>query len=265
LADSFLSAAAERVYDSDALPGAIDAWMSTLAFSGQIFCDFAGYSTTAIGAALCLGFAMPDNFRFPYAAVGFSDFWRRWHITLSTWLRDYLYIPLGGNRFGTVRTYFALMTTMLLGGLWHGASWTFVVWGGLHGLYLAGERVLRGRFGDYRPGPWALVGLGLLTWTLVNITWVFFRAHNFGRAWQMLGGMFGAHGDATPILDIGQLVIVGTVMLGILVTHWTMRARTLESAIERAPALAVAGLWGVMGFAIVAAQGSGNAFIYFQF
>ena len=116
--------------------------MGTLAFSGQIFCDFAGYSTTAIGAAMCLGFAMPDNFRFPYAAVGFSDFWRRWHITLSAWLRDYLYIPLGGNRHGAARTYFALMATMLLGGLWHGASWTFVVWGGLHGLYLAVERVL---------------------------------------------------------------------------------------------------------------------------
>ena len=116
LADSFLSRAAERVYDGDRIPGALDAWMGTLAFSGQIFCDFAGYSTTAIGAALCLGFAMPDNFRFPYAAVGFTDFWRRWHITLSSWLRDYLYIPLGGNRHGARRTYVALMGTMLLGG-----------------------------------------------------------------------------------------------------------------------------------------------------
>ena len=122
----------------------LDAWIATLAFSGQIFCDFAGYSTTAIGVAMCLGFAMPDNFRFPYAAVGFSDFWRRWHITLSSWLRDYLYIPLGGNRHGPARTYTALMGTMLLGGLWHGAAWTFVVWGGLHGLYLAVERWLQG-------------------------------------------------------------------------------------------------------------------------
>ena len=133
LADMFLGPAAEKVYDGMAAPGMLDAWMGTLAFSGQIFCDFAGYSTTAIGAALCLGFAMPDNFRFPYAAIGFSDFWRRWHITLSTWLRDYLYIPLGGNRHGPARTYMALMLTMLIGGLWHGASWTFVVWGALHG------------------------------------------------------------------------------------------------------------------------------------
>ena len=103
LADSFLAPVAESIYDGGKAPGVLDAWIATLAFSGQIFCDFAGYSTTAIGAALCLGFAMPDNFRFPYAAVGFSDFWRRWHITLSSWLRDYLYIPLGGNRNGLGR------------------------------------------------------------------------------------------------------------------------------------------------------------------
>ena len=127
--------------------GFVDAWLGTLAFSGQIFCDFAGYSTIAVGVALCLGFALPDNFRMPYAAIGFSDFWRRWHISLSTWLRDYLYIPLGGNRGTELRTYVNLMLTMLLGGLWHGANWTFVVWGGLHGLYLAGERWIREKTG----------------------------------------------------------------------------------------------------------------------
>ena len=103
---------------------------------------------------------MPDNFRFPYAAVGFSDFWRRWHITLSSWLRDYLYIPLGGNRHGQARTYTALMGTMLLGGLWHGANWTFVVWGGLHGLYLSAERWLRSRFKGFTPGRVSMLGLG---------------------------------------------------------------------------------------------------------
>ena len=147
LADGFLAPVVEAVYDAhDKVPGILDSWVATLAFAGQIFCDFAGYSTSAIGIALCLGFAMPDNFRFPYGAVGFSDFWRRWHITLSSWLRDYLYIPLGGNRRGQGRTYMALMGTMLLGGLWHGANWTFVVWGGLHGLYLSAERWLRSRF-----------------------------------------------------------------------------------------------------------------------
>src|SRR5262249_55187822 len=137
LADSFLSRAAEKVYDSDKIPGTLDAWIGTLAFSGQIFCDFAGYSTTAIGAALCLGFAMPDTFRFPYAPAGFPVSRRGWHSTWGSWPRDSLYIPRGGNRHGARRTYLALMGTMLLGGLWHGANWTFVAWGGLHGLYLA--------------------------------------------------------------------------------------------------------------------------------
>ena len=265
LADGFLAKAAEMVYDGKEIPGALDSWIATLAFSGQIFCDFAGYSTTAIGAALCLGFAMPDNFRFPYAAIGFSDFWRRWHITLSSWLRDYLYIPLGGNRHGEARTYLALMVTMLLGGLWHGASWTFVVWGGLHGLYLSIERLLRARFSGYRPGPLALFLLGMLTYALVNVTWVFFRAHSFGRAWQVLAGMFGGNGNSQPILPTVHLVMVAVIVTGIVYAHWLMRNRTLEMAVARTPALALSGIWGLMAFAIVIAQGAGNAFIYFQF
>ena len=265
LADSFLAPIAEHVYDADKIPGALDAWAATLAFSGQIFCDFAGYSTTAIGAALCLGFAMPDNFRFPYAAVGFSDFWRRWHITLSSWLRDYLYIPLGGNRHGPHRTYFALMGTMLLGGLWHGANWTFVAWGGLHGAYLAAERVLRSRFANYRPGPLALVALGLLTWMLVNVTWVFFRAKTFDKAWIVLRGMAGTNVDAKPILESFYLISVAVIVGGILLAHGFMRARTLEGVVARAHPAAISAVWALLAFAIVAAQGSGAAFIYFQF
>ena len=265
LADGFLAKAAELVYDGKTAPGALDAWMGTLAFSGQIFCDFAGYSTTAIGAALCLGFAMPDNFRFPYAAVGFSDFWRRWHITLSSWLRDYLYIPLGGNRHGEARTYLALIVTMLLGGLWHGASWTFVVWGGLHGLYLSVERLLRQRFGNFRPRPWMLLALGLLTYALVNITWVFFRAHSFTRAWQVLSGMLGANGGVEPILATVHLVMVTLIVGALVCTHWGMRRRTLESALAATPAPLIACIWALMAFTIVIAQGAGNAFIYFQF
>ena len=266
LADGFLAPVAEAVYDQPMpVPGALDAWVATLAFSGQIFCDFAGYSTTAIGAAMCLGFAMPDNFRFPYAAVGFSDFWRRWHITLSAWLRDYLYIPLGGNRHGEARTYFALMATMLLGGLWHGASWTFVAWGGLHGLYLAAERALRGRYAGYVPGPLALFGFALLTYALVNVTWVFFRADGFAKAWSILRGMFGLNAGAQPILTTANLVLASAIVAGIVAAHWLMRTRTLESMLaQRRPAL-LAAAWALMLFAVVATQGEGNAFIYFQF
>ena len=266
LADGFLGPVVEKVYDARAgVPTMLDAWVATLAFSGQIFCDFAGYSTTAIGVALCLGFAMPDNFRFPYAAVGFSDFWRRWHITLSSWLRDYLYIPLGGNRYGPVRTYTALMGTMLLGGLWHGAAWTFVVWGGLHGLYLTVERWLRSRFSDWRPGPAAIVALGLLTYLLVNITWVFFRAKDFTVASTMLTSMAGAAANPVPMIALLPLVFAMVIVAAIVGTHWAMRDKTLEIAIERTPAWLVGGLLGVMAVAVVAEQGKGSAFIYFQF
>ena len=265
LADTFLSGAAERVFDRGKIPGLLDGWIGTLAFSGQIFCDFAGYSTTAIGAALCLGFCMPDNFRFPYAAVGFSDFWRRWHITLSSWLRDYLYIPLGGNRHGPLRMNLALMATMLLGGLWHGANWTFVAWGGLHGVYLIAERSVRARFAGYRPGPLALFALGLLTYLLVNLTWVFFRAKDFGIAWQVLRGMLGLNGGAKPILPTVFIASVATIVPALVAVHWYMRNRTLESAVARVPPVLLALLWGLMVFLIVISQGAGNAFIYFQF
>ena len=265
LADGFLAAPAEKVFDGAGVPGVVDAWAATLAFGAQIFCDFAGYSTTAIGAAMCLGFAMPDNFRFPYAAIGFSDFWRRWHITLSAWLRDYLYIPLGGNRHGPARTYAALIATMLLGGLWHGASWTFVVWGGLHGTYLAAERFLRTRFAAWQPSPLALFALWLLTFALIQITWVFFRARTFDKAWLVLRGMFGVNPDAVPILPAIELITTTLIVGGIVAAHWLMRTRTLEAVLARVPAPVLAVAWAALAFAVVIEQGSGNAFIYFQF
>ena len=122
MADTLLSGTADDVFSSDKILNVWDSWTGTLAFSGQIFFDFSGYSTCAIGIALMLGIILPDNFRYPYASIGFSEFWKRWHISLSSWLRDYLYIPLGGNRHGMTRMYVALMLTMLLGGLWHGAA-----------------------------------------------------------------------------------------------------------------------------------------------
>jgi alginate O-acetyltransferase complex protein AlgI len=265
LADGFLSGAVERVYDGSTSPGALDAWIGTLAFSGQVFCDFAGYSTTAIGTALCLGFFLPDNFRFPYAAVGFSEVWRRWHITLSSWLRDYVYIPFGGNRHGPYRTYFALMMTMLLAGLWHGAAWTYVAFGAVHGFYLSAERAIRARFKGYRPGPVVFVLLGLLTFALWNVSMALFRAKSFTKAWLVLRGMFGATAEAAPILPTFSLVSVTVIVGCIVLTHWLMRARTLESVVARAPPVMIASVWALMAFAIVISQGGGGAFIYFQF
>src|SRR5437660_937746 len=148
LADTMLSGAAERVFTYGRLLIAVDSWAGVIAFAGQIFFDFAGYSSCAIGAALCLGFHLKDNFRFPYAAIGFSDFWRRWHISLSTFLRDYLYIPPGGNRVGWTRAAINLVVVMLLACVWHDASWRVVVWGLLHGSYLVIERVIPVFFGS---------------------------------------------------------------------------------------------------------------------
>jgi alginate O-acetyltransferase complex protein AlgI len=267
LADGGLANAADKVFGATEPVGFTDAWLGTLAFSGQIFCDFAGYSTIAVGTALCLGFALPDNFRMPYAAIGFSDFWRRWHISLSTWLRDYLYIPLGGNRGTEVRTYVNLMLTMLLGGLWHGANWTFVVWGGLHGLYLAVERWLRTRTGvagDPASG-WSRLALALLTYALVNLTWVFFRAADFVSAARILKGMAGLAPDAAPILPTMFVVKVIAIVTAIVATQWLMRDRTLEDVVARTPWWVTALACAAMLFAVTITQGSGEAFIYFQF
>jgi len=267
IADGGLARAADAVFAVEKSVGFADAWLGTLAFSGQIFCDFAGYSTIAVGAALCLGFGLPDNFRMPYAAIGFSDFWRRWHISLSTWLRDYLYVPLGGNRMGEVRTYVNLMLTMLLGGLWHGASWTFVVWGGLHGLYLAVERWIRDRTGVRgEPVRWInRLALGLLTYALVNVTWVFFRAHTFDGAARILRGMFGLAADAEPVLATIYMFKVIMLIACIVATHWFMRDRELERVVSRTPWWLTGLVCAAMLFAVIVAQGSGTAFIYFQF
>lgn len=267
IADGALAPVADAAFGASEALRPIDAWLGTLAFSGQIFSDFAGYSTAAIGVALALGFSLPNNFRFPYAAIGFSDFWRRWHISLSTWLRDYLYVPLGGNRKGSGRTYINLMVTMLLGGLWHGASWTFVVWGGLHGLYLAAERLCRGLFGEVRALETvpARVGLALLTYFMVNITWVFFRAQDFPTAWRMIQTMLLIETGDEIAISGADATIVASVIAAMLAVHWSMRDRTLENVVTRTPWWLVSVVWASMLAAIIVTQGGGNAFIYFQF
>jgi alginate O-acetyltransferase complex protein AlgI len=267
LADGVLAPVSDKVFGAQQLLAPLDAWIGTLAFSGQIFFDFAGYTTTAIGASLALGFSLIDNFRSPYAAIGFSDFWRRWHISLSTWLRDYLYVPLGGNRRGPTRTYINLMLTMLLGGLWHGAAWTFVVWGGLHGLYLCVERFLRERIGHmpvWKTVP-AKIALALLTYFLVNLTWVFFRAQDFPTAWRLISSMLLFQGGGGPLLTTWFIVSTAVVIGAMLVAHWRMRHRTFHDEVARVPAPVVGLAFGLMLFLIAIAQGGSNAFIYFQF
>jgi alginate O-acetyltransferase complex protein AlgI len=268
LADYLLSPIAEKVYTNTGLAGFTEGWLGTMAFAGQIFCDFSGYSTCAIGIALCLGFKFPQNFRCPYAAVGFSDFWRRWHISLSSWLRDYLYIPLGGNRGTPGRACVNVIITMLLGGLWHGASWTFVVWGGLHGLYLVGERLLKrvaGGNGFWQSWP-GQAAIGLTTYLLVCITWVFFRANSFGQAFHLVAVMCGASGfSATGLLSHGQALLAVGMTVGMLALHWVCRNSTLEDIVSRVPWWARALALSAMLFLMMIIYVDNRAFIYFQF
>lgn len=267
LADTMLSGSADRVFGFGGPLIALDAWMGVIAFAGQIFFDFAGYSTCAIGAALCLGFHLKDNFRFPYAAIGFSDFWRRWHISLSTFLRDYLYIPLGGNRVGWTRAAINLVIVMFLGGLWHGAAWTFVVWGLLHGFYLVIEHVLRAFFGTktWTDNFAVKILLGLVTYASVCLAWVFFRASDFATATRMLRGMFGGHPHGDAILATREMWQIGIVTFFMILAHWSLREISIEQAVERLPRWLVTTVWALMACAIILNQGSSNAFIYFQF
>jgi len=264
LADTLLSGVADDVFGSGKVLNFWDAWSGTLAFSGQIFFDFAGYSTAAIGIALALGIILPDNFRYPYASLGFSDLWDRWHISLSSWLRDYLYIPLGGNRHGITRMYVALMLTMLLGGLWHGAAWTFMVWGGLHGTYLILEK-LQKQYLPFKITAWNGMFLAFTTFTCVNITWVFFRAREFKTAWNMIQSMFYLNPEGEKILGQFDIIKVMTVIAILFVCHWIMRNTSLKGVAEKTPAWLLGIIWALMLITMSIAQGNSEQFIYFQF
>src|SRR6195952_465568 len=183
------------------------AWLATSAYTLQIYFDFSGYSDMAVGLALLFGIRLPVNFRSPYKATSIVEFWRRWHITLSRFLRDYLYIPLGGNRLGEARRYQNLMVTMLLGGLWHGAAWNFVIWGGLHGIYLCVNHLWHRWRGD-SPAPTSMaarIGCRAITFFAVVIAWVFFRAKTAAGAWQMLGSLFGFEAGSSAYVSPGIL------------------------------------------------------------
>lgn len=197
---------ADRVFDAAAkgVPALGDAWIGALAYTFQIYFDFSGYSDMAIGVALLFGIRLPLNFNSPYKATSIIDFWRGWHMTLSRFIRDYIYIPLGGNRKGKSRRYTNLMLAMLIGGLWHGAGWTFVIWGGLHGLYLIVNHGWSRIFPVGSAGGWLRSRIGwVLTFLSVVIAWVFFRADDVGAAARMLQGM-SALAPGQPVLSGGR-------------------------------------------------------------
>jgi alginate O-acetyltransferase complex protein AlgI len=243
-------------------------------FSIQIYCDFSGYTDIARGVSKLFGIELQLNFNHPYFAANITDFWRRWHISLSTWLRDYLYIPLGGNKKGVLKTYRNLMVTMLLGGLWHGASWTFVVWGGLHGLYLSVHKLMLDRRSDpaklkrhvWWKYPMTFIKV-ILTFHLVALTWIFFRAGSFKLAWAYLKGILTWQAVTTiePMHWFGGRITILLCMLLIIETvqYWA-KDQTVLLRLNWARQGAV---YAVLIIAILVLGGvyAEIPFIYFQF
>lgn len=263
IANALATSIVDDVFANPTAHGAGETLVAIYAYAVQIYADFSGYTDIAIGVALLLGFSFPQNFEAPYAALSIRDFWRRWHMTLSRWLRDYLYIPLGGSSGGVVATMGALITTMVLGGLWHGAAWTFVIWGFLHGLVLAAERLTN-------QGPVSTEGMSgvevavrrLVTFHVVCLGWVFFRSESIGGAFTMLGRLF-APGDVT-LVTAGVLALIA-IGIGFQYVPKHLGAR-LEVAVGRMRPAPV-GLAMGAGLLFVDALGpEGIApFIYFQF
>jgi alginate O-acetyltransferase complex protein AlgI len=253
------------IFDAPATYSGFDNLMATVGFGVQILCDFWGYSLMALGAALLFGYVLPANFNAPYAALSIRDFWRRWHMTLSSWLRDYLYIALGGShsaaRWKVQRN---LILTMLLGGLWHGASWNFIIWGAIHGVALAANRWferahLPARFKSalsWRPVAW------LLTMAVVFVGWVFFRAHNLGEAMTMLAHVLT---PADNWLSTRLAPVFFELLMLYLLLQWLVHRTTYgfdmagQPILKQAPAVAA-----ITAFSLVYYV-DGNAFIYFQF
>ncbi len=269
IANTLAEHVVDPVFGYAAAFGTWDILLAVYAYAVQIYCDFSAYSDIAIGLCLLLGITIPINFDAPYSATSIQDFWRRWHISLSTFLRDYLYIPLGGSRGSTPSVYRNLMITFLLGGLWHGAGWTFIVWGGLHGLYLCVERWgsdRRQRDGDatrQAVGRWGRLARQVMVFHLVGLAWIFFRSQTFGDAWAMLSGL--TRWDRAPSIPAGlAAVAIAAGLTSQLLDN--QRREAWWQAFNRMPAPAQ-GLLAALVLTIVLALGPlGVApFIYFQF
>ena len=256
-------------------PGAFSALtllLMSYAYALQIYFDFSGYSDMAVGCARVLGYDLPRNFNLPYLSRNVSEFWKRWHISLSSWLQEYLYIPLGGNRRGNVRTYLNLMLTMLLGGLWHGAAWTFVAWGGLHGLALCVHRLwlsLRRRRGLTRSGPVGIVLGVLATFHCVAFCLVVFRADSIGSAWAILRGIFTGQQGVT---FISFWAVVGLLLTAAAELAAVLRSRRLGTPLDGYyPTVKLDTLGGLVlffsfvGLTLALAYTGASPFIYFQF
>lgn len=261
----------ERIFDNPGLYSGLENLMGIYGYALQIYCDFSGYSDMAIGIALLLGFHFPLNFNSPYKSDSVTDFWHRWHISLSTWLRDYLYISLGGNRKGKIRTYVNLILTMLLGGLWHGASWNFVVWGGLHGVALAVHKFFRNLM--HRPKNYRSTGLRkffavILTFHFVCLGWIFFRNTTFEASLTMIQQVFTAfHPELAGQLFAGYWEVFALMAVGYLL-HWCPDSwqEACTKGMIRLPLIFQALILILLIFLVIQVKSSDiQPFIYFQF
>jgi D-alanyl-lipoteichoic acid acyltransferase DltB (MBOAT superfamily) len=258
IADFLARSVVDPVFGVPEAYHAPDVILASYAYAAQIYCDFSGYTDIAIGVALLMGFVFPQNFNCPYRSISFQEFWRRWHITLSRYLRDFLYIPLGGNRHGKWNTARNLMITMVLGGLWHGAAWGFILWGTLHGVCLTAEHFMRGKV---KPPPaWAR---WLIVFNIVVFGWILFRAESLELAWEFISRI-GSPGPATLYTVPVVAAVLLTVGLQLLPPLSIERFRTRLANLS--PATLALGL--TVTVAIVGATVPSNAvppFIYFQF
>jgi D-alanyl-lipoteichoic acid acyltransferase DltB (MBOAT superfamily) len=270
VADTLLGPVVNAVYRVGTEPSLADAWIGTLAFVGQLYSDFSGYSTCAVGLALCLGFVLPANFHFPAASIGLSDFWRRWHITLSSWLHDYIFLPLGGYWVPRWRAACNLMLTMMLCGLWHGPTLNFLIFGLAHGAYMVVEMALRGTR-LHRLKLWRTISGKVILWAVtfvsLSLTLVFFRAESFDQAWSICGTLLGFGSGSSSYLGNAEILFVVLPLEGGVLFHVFLRERTLDESVRRWPWWVWALLNALMLYAIARIPGWGDSsdFIYFQF
>jgi len=259
----------DRVFDMPSIYSGFENLMAVYGYGLQIYCDFSGYTDIAIGLALILGFRLPINFNSPYKASSLQDFWKRWHISLSRWLKDYLYIPLGGNRKGRIRSYINLIITMLLGGLWHGAALRFVIWGGLHGIGLVINRIWNRIFGDRLKSGWFGKAIAVfITFQFVSFCWIFFRAKNMGDVNIMLNQIFGnfspgLYGTIVPAYGKVFLVMAIGYFIHFLPEKFKEKTRliVINASLYSKVAMLVVVIWIVIQFRFADLQ----PFLYFKF
>ena len=258
-----IAAAIDPVIAQMSIITTLEAWACALGYTFQLYFDFSGYSDMAIGLGFIFGLKFPQNFNSPYKSYSITDFWRRWHMTLSSWLRDYLYISLGGNKKGHTRTYINLSLTMLLGGLWHGAAWTYVVWGGFHGAILAIERKFK--LDRIPQNKFNYFARGVITFLLVLIGWVFFRSENLDTATLWLNKLFSFEGGFKMIHFSARTrdrfalaTIIAIIVVWFNKNTWELTSRFTS---ERRKALFVA----LLGFSVLLFLGGESPFLYFQF